>query len=144
MNRAVRSLALLAGITALLVVIATPITAAAADNAKVAGDWSLTVETPNGTGSPTVTFKQDGGNLTGTYKGRSGESELKGTVTGNDIKWSVTIHPQGQDLVIEYSGTVDGDTMKGKVTFGSMGEGTFTGKRGAAAAPAPAPAPSPK
>ncbi|HEY6274578.1 MAG TPA: hypothetical protein VIX19_21540 [Terriglobales bacterium] len=140
MQRAVRSLALLAVITALLV-IAAPITATAADNANVAGEWTLTVETPNGTGSPTVTFKQDGGNLTGTYKGRSGETELKGTVTGNDIKWSVTIHPQGQDLVIEYSGTVDGDTMKGKVTFGSMGEGTFTGKKGAAAAPAPAPSP---
>ncbi len=35
-------------------------TAGAADTAKVAGEWNLTVETPNGTGTPTVIFKQDG------------------------------------------------------------------------------------
>jgi hypothetical protein len=103
--------------------------ASAADPAHVNGVWDLTVETPNGTGTPTVTFKQDGENLTGTYKGRFGETQLKGTVKGNDIKFSVTISPQGQDLVIEYSGTVDGNTMKGKAKFGEMGEGNFTGKK---------------
>ena len=142
MQRAVRSFALLAGITALLLVIAAPVTATAADNANVAGLWNLALETANGTATPTVTFKQDGGNLTGTYKGRLGESELKGTITGNDIKWTVTLHPQGGEMSIEYSGTVDGDTMKGKVSS-PMGETTFTGKK-ATVAPAPAPAPSPK
>jgi hypothetical protein len=116
-------------------------TAGAADNANVAGEWNLTVETPNGTGTPTVIFKQDGGTLTGTYKGRAGETQLKGTITGNDIKFTVTISPQGNDLVIEYSGTVDGDTMKGKVKFGEMGEATWSGKKKAADAPAPTPAP---
>lgn len=116
-------------------------TAGAADTAKVAGEWNLTVETPNGTGTPTVIFKQDGENLTGTYKGRMGDTALKGTITGNDIKFSVTISPQGQDLVIQYSGAVDGDTMKGKVKFGEMGEATWSGKKKAADAPATAPAP---
>lgn len=108
----------------------------AADTANVNGEWNLTVESPNGTGTPTVIFKQDGETLTGTYKGRFGEAPLKGTVKGQDIKFSVTISPQGQDLVIEYSGTVDGDTMKGKAKFGEMGEGTFTGKKKAPDAPA--------
>jgi hypothetical protein len=140
MDKAVRSFALLAGITAWLLMIAAPITAAATDNANVAGVWNLAVETPNGTGTPTVTFKQDGGNLTGTYKGRMGESELKGAITGNNIKWTVTVHPQGGEMNIEYSGTVDGDTMKGTVSS-PMGEATFTGKKQAADAPAPAPSP---
>lgn len=106
--------------------------ASAADTAKVGGEWSITVESPNGTGTPSVVFKQDGEALSGTYKGRFGEAPLKGAVKGNDIKFSVTISPQGQDLVIEYSGTVDGDTMKGKAKFGEYGEGNFTGKRKAA------------
>jgi hypothetical protein len=110
--------------------------ASAADTANVNGEWSLTVESPNGTGTPTVIFKQDGETLTGTYKGRFGEAPLKGTVKGQDIKFSVTISPQGQDLVIEYSGAVDGDTMKGKAKFGEMGEGTFTGKKKPPDAPA--------
>ena len=104
-------------------------TANAADPANVNGVWDITVETPNGTGTPTVTFKQDGENLTGTYKGRFGESSVKGTIKGNDIKFTTTISPQGQDLVIEYTGTVDGNTMKGKAKFGEMGEGNFTGKK---------------
>ena len=103
--------------------------AIAADAAKVSGEWALTVETPNGTGTPSVIFKQDGEDLTGTYKGRFGESKLKGSIKGNEIKFSVTISPQGQDLVIEYSGTVDGDSMKGKAKFGEFGEGNFTGKK---------------
>ena len=121
----------------LAVMFAMVVPAAAADDAKVAGEWKFTVESPNGTGTPTVVFKQDGGTLTGTYKGRLGEAPLKGTIKGNEIKFSLTISPQGQDIQIDYSGEVDGDTMKGKVKFGEMAEGTFTGKRAEASAPAP-------
>lgn len=119
-------------VLALLVVVVPAMKAV--DTAKVSGDWELTVEAPNGTGHPSATFKQDGENLTGTYKGRMGETPLKGTIKGNEIKFSFTVSPQGQDLVIEYSGTVDGDSMKGKVKFGEMGEGDFTGKKKAAEA----------
>jgi len=35
--------------------------------ADVTGTWKLSVETPNGTGTPTVILKQDGEKLTGTY-----------------------------------------------------------------------------
>src|SRR5215470_15990350 len=98
---------------------------AEAKPANVAGEWNLTVEGPNGTGTPTVTLKQDGANLTGTYKGRFGESPVKGTLKGNDINFVATINAQGQEIPITYSGAVDGDAMKGKVKFGEMGEGTF-------------------
>jgi hypothetical protein len=110
--------------------------AGAAETAKVAGEWAITVESPQGTANPSVVFKQDGETLSGTYKGRFGETALKGTVKGNDIKFSFTISPQGQDLVIEYAGAVDGDTMKGKAKFGEYGEGNFTAKKKAADAPA--------
>ena len=113
----------------------------AADPAKVAGDWTLTIESPNGTATPSASFKQDGENLTGTYKGRFGESPLKGTIKGSDIKFTVSITTPNGDIQLEYSGTVDGDNMKGTVAFGSMGQGSFTGKRKTADAPAPAPAP---
>jgi hypothetical protein len=97
--------------------------------ADVTGTWKMTVETQAGSGNPTVMLKQEGENLTGTYKGQLGEAPLKGTVKGNDIQFSFKVNAQGQDLDIEYSGTVDGNTMKGKVKLGSFGEGTFTGKK---------------
>lgn len=102
---------------------------AEARRADVSGTWQLMVETQAGTGEPTVTLKQDGENLTGTYKGRFGEAPLKGTIKGNEIMFSFKVSGQGQELEIEYSGTVDGNTMKGKVKLGELGEGTFTGKK---------------
>ena len=119
--------AILTTLSILFVIVVS--TASAADNANVNGEWALSVETPNGTGTPTVTFKQDGEKLTGTYKGRFGDSSIKGTIKGNDIKFSFNATVQGQDLMIEYSGTVDGNSMKGKVNFGGMAEGSFTGKK---------------
>src|SRR5215467_8873676 len=118
-----------ASLAVLLVCLMFVPAAIAADTSKVSGEWALTVETPNATGTPSVIFKQSGEDLTGTYKGRFGESQLKGSVKGNEIKFSVTISPQGQDLVIEYFGTVDGDSMKGKAKFGEFGEGDFTGRK---------------
>ena len=94
------------------------------------GVWHLQIETPQGTGTPTFTFdKQAGETISGQYKGLFGEAPVTGTLKGVEIKFSVKVNAQGQDLVISYSGTIDGDAMKGKVTFGDAGEGAFTGKR---------------
>ena len=137
MQKPTRLLFAFLAITALAISLPARTQTADAKPANVAGEWSLTVEGPNGTGTPSVTFKQDGANLTGTYKGRFGESPLKGTVKGNDINFVATINAQGQEIPLTYAGAVDGDAMKGKVKFGEMGEGTFTGKKKGENAPAP-------
>jgi hypothetical protein len=103
--------------------------AVAAQDKNVSGNWKLTIETPNGPGTPSLVLKQEGEKLTGTYKGRFGESPLEGTVKGNEIKFTVKVNAQGNELAIEYAGAVEGDTMKGKVKFGEFGEGTFSGKK---------------
>ena len=107
----------------------TAVVTAGAQSTNVSGNWKLTIETPNGPGSPSLVLKQDGEKLTGTYKGRFGESPLEGTVKGSEIKFSIKVNAQGQELQIDYAGTVEGDTMKGKVKFGEFGEGTFSGKK---------------
>ncbi len=112
---------------ALLVMAAFSLASAMAD---VTGTWKLTLTTQQGTNNPTVTFKQEGEELTGTYKGRLGEAPLKGSVKGNVIKWSLKVNAQGNELQIDYDGTVEADgTIKGKAKFGDFGEGTFTGKK---------------
>ena len=102
---------------------------AGAQTTNVSGNWKLTLETPNGAASPSLVLKQDGEKLTGTYKGRFGESPLEGTVKGKDIKFTVKVNAQGQEFVLEYTGAVEGDTMKGKAKFGDMGEADFSGKK---------------
>jgi hypothetical protein len=98
--------------------------------ADVAGAWALTVETGQGTGTPSVTFKQDGEKLTGLYSSQVfGEQQVTGSIKGNAITFSFTGSAQGTTVTVTYSGTVEKDTMKGKVILGDLGEGTFTGKR---------------
>lgn len=112
---------------------ANPATAAAAPQAggtNVTGEWNVSVETSAGSGNPSFTFKQDGENLTGMYKGQLGEGPLTGTVKGSEIKFTIKLNAQGQDLTIVYTGTIESkDSMKGKVMLGELGEGTWTGKR---------------
>jgi hypothetical protein len=101
----------------------------ASDKVDVTGTWLFEVETDQGSGSPTFTFKQDGEKLTGTYKGAFGEAQLTGTVKGNAIDFSFKISGQGMEGVANYTGTVDKDTMKGKLKLGDLASGTFTAKR---------------
>ena len=98
--------------------------------ADLTGTWKLTLETQQGTANPTLTLKQAGEELTGTYKGRLGEAPIKGTVKGNAFKFSLKVNAQGNELQIDYDGTLEADgTIKGKAKFGDFGEGTFTGKK---------------
>jgi hypothetical protein len=103
---------------------------ALAADANVSGTWNMTVESPMGTGNPTFTLTQKGADVTGTYKGQLGEAPVTGTVKGNAVELKYTIDAQGTQLAITYAGTVEGGEMKGKVSYGDMGEGTFTGKKG--------------
>ena len=97
---------------------------------SVAGKWNLAVQFEQGSGAPTVVFKQDGETLTGTYTGQFGEAPLTGTLKGKDIVFRVKVSAQGYDVEFTYSGTLDSETtMKGTVDLGGMASGTWTGKR---------------
>jgi hypothetical protein len=93
---------------------------------NVTGEWLFNVSTDQGSGTPTITFKQDGEKLTGKYVGQLGNADLTGTVKGNAIKFSFTIDAQGQQAPVSYEGTVEKNTMKGKLDIAGMATGTFT------------------
>ena len=95
----------------------------------VTGKWTFNVETGAGSGTPTMTFKQEGEKLTGRYTGQLGEAPLTGTLKGNAIEFSFDISIEGNTVRIIYAGTVEKDSMKGTAKFGDFGEGAFTAKR---------------
>jgi len=97
-----------------------------AQGTNVTGEWAFTVETDQGGGTPTLTFKQDGEKLTGKYVGQLGNADLTGTVKGAAIHFTFTIDVQGQQAPVTYDGTVEKNTMKGKLDIGGMVNGTFT------------------
>jgi hypothetical protein len=115
----------------LVLICALTLTAGQADKpADVAGSWAITVDTGQGTGTPSVTLKQEGEKLSGTYSSQVfGEQPVTGSIKGNAITFQFTAAIEGNTLTVVYSGTVDKDTMKGKVALGDLGEGTFTAKK---------------
>ena len=115
-----------------LAVFAATALAGQAAKVDVTGKWQFTVQTDAGTGTPTVTLKQDGEKLSGHYSSETlGEADLTGTVKGNDVKFSFSASLQGQAIPVSYSGTLDGnDSMKGTLDIaGGMATGTFTAKK---------------
>jgi hypothetical protein len=97
----------------------------------ITGKWAFNVQTEAGSGTPTVTLKQDGEKLTGHYSSQTfGEQELTGSVKGTDLKFSFSADVQGNALTVTYAGTIENkDSLKGTVDLGGLGQGTFTAKR---------------
>jgi hypothetical protein len=119
-------------ITAVTIIIAAFLPAAltvGAQSTNVSGNWGVTLKTPDGPTRASLVLKQEGDKLTGTYKGQFGESPLEGTVKGKEIKFTVKVKAQGQELLLEYVGAIEDGTMKGKVKLGDMGEADFSGGR---------------
>jgi hypothetical protein len=102
---------------------------ASSDSVNITGAWAFTIQTDQGSGSPTFTFKQEGEKLGGMYKGMFGEAPVQGTVKGKEINFSIKVNAQGVDATIVYTGTIEKDSMKGTVKLGDLGEGTWTAKR---------------
>jgi hypothetical protein len=128
MRRAVVALAIACALAA------TSVAAAAQAGAKkfdVTGTWTFDVQTDAGTGTPTVTLKQDGEKLSGHYSSATlGEADLTGTVKGDQIAFNFNADIQGTSIPVSYSGTIESNTaMKGKISITGVGEGTFTGKK---------------
>ena len=101
-------------------------TAAAAPNgaaqtdkpADVSGAWALQVDLGGNTVTPTVTFKQDGEKLSGTYSSQVlGDQPLTGTVKGNAINFGFTASFDGNALKF----SLRGDRRQGHDEGNSLG-----------------------
>ena len=111
------------------IVVAVGLTVALAAQTDVTGKWNVTIDTPQGTSTATLTFQQEGEKLTGELVsvddaarlglGTQGTLEFEGTIIGDKIEWLVEVDAGGAFIEIKWDGTVDGDEMMG--TFGSGG-----------------------
>lgn len=101
-------------------------TASGGSKVDMTGTWLLAVKTPDGSGTPSFTMKQEGDKLTGTYQGQFGTAPATGTVKGNDFQITYTL---GGTTVV-YKGKIEGpNKISGAVDFGGQGSGTFTGEK---------------
>jgi hypothetical protein len=115
---------------ALLVLFSCELTLPVAISAvNVAGTWDMEVNSQEGIAHPSITLKQEGDRISGTYSGKIGSSSLEGTLSGSEIRFTVTLKFQEVSYSVTYSGTVTDDTMKGTARFSNSGTGTWTAKR---------------
>ena len=113
-------------VLALVLLVAAPAFA----QTTIAGDWDMTINSPQGSNTVKVTFKQDGEKVDGLFKSPQGELPFTGTLAGDELKFTFSIPFQGQPLEI---------AMTGKANFGGMAEGDWTAKRAEATTTAAAP-----
>ena len=121
--RAISSYGMAFRLVSLMMLLAVAFATVAADvPANVAGTWSVDVSDGSRKTTQTIVLKQDGGTITGTFKGPRQSGTIDGTVDGKNIKFHVTAR-----IPLDYTGTVDGDSMKGTMSGrGQQGEWTAT------------------
>jgi len=87
--------------------------------ANVAGKWQITWQGFKGAEQQgTLTFQQDGSNLTGTFEGPRGSTPLTGKVDGSNISFTVQIQAR-RTMTMNYTGALSGDKLSG--TFQMQG-----------------------
>jgi hypothetical protein len=121
------------------VVIALAPALASAQNGP-AGNWEVTLVTPQGPQTINLTLNQEGTNLTGDLASPMGTVPVTGTANDDAVALTAKIEAMGLELGL--NGKVAGDTIDGTVKFGDFGEFPFSGKRAAAPPPAAAAAPA--
>jgi hypothetical protein len=98
---------------------------------NLSGTWRFTVTTDAGTGTPTVTLKQQGDSLSGSYSSQIfGEQQVKGSVKDREFSFAFTATIEGNTITVTYRGTVtSADSLQGRISLGDLASGTFTATR---------------
>jgi len=66
----------------------------------------------------TLTFKQDGANLTGTVGNEAGELQIRdGKVSGDNVSFTIAQKIGNREATMAYTGRVSGGVIKFKVSF---------------------------
>jgi hypothetical protein len=95
---------------------------------SVTGDWTLTINGPQGTLDTDASFTQDGEKVTGTMSSPMGETNFAGTMSGSTLSLAFNVVTPNGPIDVRMTAEVAGAEMKGTLDFG-MGTADFTGKK---------------
>ena len=97
------------------------------------GIWSYSIDSPDGKREGKFEFTKDGSELKGTITGEditSGNEELEGIVLEeNTVSFTFDFDIGGQIVALEFNLKLDGETLDGTVTVGEFGTFPVTGQR---------------
>jgi imidazolonepropionase-like amidohydrolase len=110
----------------------------ARSGAGISGAWSLKITMQGQPDkSVTLTLRQEGERLSGGLQGDLGTSQIANASVGSsgEIKFTAPVTTGGQTTEATFTGTVTGNEMRGSVTTVNGGNGSFTGTRPEGSAP---------
>ena len=117
-----------------LTLVSVPATRASAQNSSdfsaVLGAWEMTIETPRGSMTQTLTFVADGDELTGSATARNGTIQLQNvTFEDGQLTFQVTRTLRNREITQSFRATIEGDRMTGTVSGARGGDREFTAER---------------
>ena len=114
-----------------LALLVVSVVSAQGQKLNITGKWVFEVQTDAGTGTPTLTIKQEGEKVSGHYSSQTlGEADFTGTLKGQALTFTFQADLQGTAVPVTYVATVDSNSsMKGTIDIGGAASGTFTGKK---------------
>lgn len=84
---------------------------------KIAGSWTVNMETPHGPMEASMELKQDGSSISGSMQTEMfGVTPLSGTLDGNKLE--LTIDIESHQVKFKISGTVDESGISGTTEMG--------------------------
>ncbi len=84
---------------------------------KIAGAWTMNLDTPHGPVEGPLQLKQDGATVTGTFEAENfGTMPVTGTLDGKKIE--ITLEVVAAQMKFKLSGTVDDKGMSGSTEMG--------------------------
>jgi hypothetical protein len=108
-----------------VLIAAVPLTA----QTNVTGEWEASFVTPLGPQELKIYLTQEGPRVSGHTTSEYGESQVRGTINGQDIQLSFSSTDGGKAIEIRVTAKVDGESMKGTAKLGDAGEGSFSAER---------------
>src|SRR5689334_23299465 len=124
-------------VASLSVVLLAP--GAAVAQSGLAGDWEITLNTPQGMNVVNLSLTEAGDKLTGELSSPMGAVPVNGTSTAGAMALTAHLDISGAAIDIGMNGKLEGESLNGTVKFGDFGEFPFTGHRVEKTAAAPAP-----
>ena len=101
--------------------------------ATAAGEWQMSFVSPNGPQELTMYLTQEGPRLSGHISSEFGEYIVRGSLDGDDIKFSWSVYEQGKEVLFAVTGKLDGESITGSIKLGNVGTGPFRAERTASA-----------
>jgi hypothetical protein len=97
---------------------------------SVAGTYDVTIKTPMGDQSGTLTVNPSGDGFTGSVNSAMmGSMDITGgKVAGNTISWTMDMKVP-MPMTLEGEATVDGDAIAGSIKAGAFGAMALSGTR---------------